>query len=59
MSDALETVDSTEPVRPTATMPPLRQCGRCRLFFPVDAGTPPEGRRDWWTCPTCHDALFA
>lgn len=31
-----------------------RQCARCRLHFPVEAGTHPmELPSGWWVCPTC------
>ncbi len=36
-----------------------RQCARCRLHFPVEAGTHPmELPSGWWVCPTCADALL-
>jgi hypothetical protein len=37
---------------------PTRQCGRCRLHFPIPADTHPMELRDWWTCPTCSEALL-
>lgn len=37
---------------------PTRQCGRCRLHFPVPADTHPMELRDWWTCSNCSEALL-
>ncbi|HWL43474.1 MAG TPA: hypothetical protein VNQ73_11065 [Ilumatobacter sp.] len=37
---------------------PLRQCGRCRLYFPVPPGTDPSEVGDWWVCPNCAQALL-
>jgi len=35
-----------------------RQCGRCRLRFPIPADTHPMELRDWWACPDCVDSLL-
>jgi len=45
---------------PTAPTPPagaLRQCSRCRLFFPAEPGLSDIDRRGWWTCTGCHAAI--
>jgi hypothetical protein len=46
---------------PTTTAEPVapRQCGRCRQSFPGDPTLHPVAQAEWWTCPTCHDALFS
>jgi hypothetical protein len=41
-----------------APVAPLRQCGRCRLHFPVAVGTDPATLSDWWACRACHEKLF-
>jgi hypothetical protein len=35
-----------------------RQCGRCQLTFPGDAGSHPTAQLGWWLCPPCKDALI-
>jgi hypothetical protein len=35
----------------------LRQCGRCRLHFPILPGTDPAELTDWWLCAACHESL--
>lgn len=48
---------STAPgVAPETT--PTRQCGRCRLHFPIDADTHPMELGDWWACPACLQSLL-
>ena len=37
---------------------PLRQCGRCRLYFDGDPELPPDVRPDWWACPPCREVLL-
>ncbi len=37
---------------------PGQQCGRCRQWFPADAGPDGGAAGDWWACPPCHEALF-
>jgi hypothetical protein len=41
---------------PTFTQPippPLRQCGRCRLFFPTSGDLHHAELREWWACGEC------
>lgn len=45
--------DPTPFVRPTP--PPLRQCTRCRLHFPMSVAAPPAGAHDPWSCAGCSD----
>jgi hypothetical protein len=33
-----------------------RQCGRCRLHFPLDVSLSPQPK--WWACSTCRLKLF-
>lgn len=42
----------------TSAVAPLRQCGRCRLFFPAEPGTPLRALQDWWACTGCRAALI-
>ena len=34
-----------------------RQCGRCQLMFPADAGLHPSAQVGWWLCPPCRESL--
>jgi hypothetical protein len=43
-------------VQEVGAAPDTRQCGRCREWFAVAAGT--GDRPKWWSCPTCHLRLF-
>ena len=36
----------------------LRQCGRCRLHFPVPADIHPSELAGWWACPACSAAII-
>jgi hypothetical protein len=48
--------DSTDVTGTSA--PVMRQCGRCRQFFPADPGLHPSAVNDWWSCPACHEAII-
>lgn len=37
---------------------PVRQCGRCRQYFPADPLSDPTVLQDWWLCEPCHNSLF-
>ena len=37
---------------------PTRQCGRCRVHFPVEADAHPMELLDWWVCSNCAAALL-
>jgi hypothetical protein len=39
-------------------VPALRMCGRCRKRPSADPALYPKARREWWLCPSCHEALF-
>jgi hypothetical protein len=58
----LEPDDSTEPCwrcdELAATLPPARQCGRCRGTFPGDPTLPRGVELGWWACPPCHALLL-
>ena len=43
---------STQP-----TPPPLRQCGRCRLFFPAPSDLSRAELAGWWLCNGCTARL--
>jgi hypothetical protein len=47
--------DATTTIADRATS---RQCGRCRLRFPIPADTHPMELRDWWLCPNCVAVLL-
>ena len=50
---------STVPVPvPDDEHPASRQCGRCRTYFAVAAGTHPFELRGWWACEACAGALL-
>lgn len=36
----------------------MRQCGRCRRFFPFEDTEEPSSKLKWWLCPPCHEALL-
>lgn len=41
---------------PTSTQPnqpPLRQCGRCRLFVPASGELHAAELKEWWACDDC------
>jgi hypothetical protein len=57
MNDTGNTIDPATAAAPD-DMAPTRQCGRCRLRFPVPTGTDPMELRDWWACPNCSEALL-
>jgi hypothetical protein len=52
MTTAEEVHPSVDDGEPT----PMRQCGRCRAFFPFDNTTSPGPK--WWLCPPCHKVLL-
>jgi hypothetical protein len=59
MTDAANPIDTptgTEHIPDDETR--TRQCGRCRLRFPIPADTHPMELRDWWTCPNCSETLL-
>jgi len=62
MTDTTETTttddDDAAATRDGTGHPPTRQCGRCRLHFPIAAETHPMELRDWWACSSCEDALI-
>jgi hypothetical protein len=37
---------------------PMRQCGRCRRFFPRDGAVDPDATPKWWLCAPCHETLL-
>lgn len=44
----------TDPITFTQRIPPpLRQCGRCRLFFPTPGDLNPAEMKEWWACDEC------
>ena len=49
--------DDTRCDDPTDDLVPSRQCGRCRLRFPISADTHPWELNDWWLCLECRHAL--
>jgi hypothetical protein len=42
----------------TTPSPELRQCGRCRHFFPGDLAFEVDPVPKWWLCPACRTAFF-
>lgn len=38
--------------------PPLRQCGRCRLFFPTSGDLHPAELRELWACADCATRII-
>lgn len=38
--------------------PPVRQCGRCRLFFPTSGDLHPAELKEWWACRDCTAAII-
>ena len=59
MTNAADTTDTTTNPEPNPDdVAPTRQCGRCRLRFPIPADTQPMELRDWWACPHCSEALL-
>ena len=50
-NSAMRTAAEVEP-------PVCRVCGRCRKRPSADPALYPKARREWWLCPSCHDALF-
>jgi hypothetical protein len=49
-SDGIESAGTSAPA--------MRQCGRCRQFFPADPGLHASAVNDWWSCPACHEAII-
>ncbi len=49
----------TEPTTFTQPTPPqLRQCGRCRLFFPRPGeDLHPAEMKEWWACDECASEI--
>jgi hypothetical protein len=59
MTDTADTIDTTTSAgRTPDDVAPTRQCGRCRLRFPIPADTHPMELRDWWACPNCSETLL-
>jgi hypothetical protein len=59
MTDTANTIaTATASERTPDDMTPTRQCGRCRLRFPIPADTDPMELRDWWACPNCSTTLL-
>ncbi len=48
--------DSTVTSQPIP--PALRQCGRCRLFFPTGEGFHPAELKEWWACDDCSTRII-
>ena len=58
MTDTADTIDTAvDAERAPGGATRTRQCGRCRLTFPVPADTHPMELSDWWACPTCVETL--
>lgn len=36
----------------------LRQCGRCRLYFPAAGDLHPAELKEWWSCADCSTAII-
>ena len=59
MTDTADTIATTTSAQRTLDdVAPTRQCGRCRLHFPIPAGTHPMELSDWWACTSCSEALL-
>jgi hypothetical protein len=37
--------------------PPLRRCGRCRLFFPTHGDLHAAELKEWWACDDCSTQI--
>lgn len=48
--------DSATTRRPNP--PPLRQCGRCRLYFPAADDIHPAELKQWWACDDCSTRII-
>ena len=49
---------SASDASPQPSPPSLRQCGRCRLFFPAVADLHPAERKEWWACNDCKASII-
>ena len=59
MNDPANANDTATDVERTLDdVTPTRQCGRCRLRFPIPADTDSMELRDWWVCPNCSETLL-
>ena len=48
-----ESTTFTQPIPP-----PLRQCGRCRLFFPTTGDLHSAELKEWWACDDCTTQII-
>jgi hypothetical protein len=57
MTDTANTTGTTTSAERTPDdMAPTRQCGRCRLRFPIPADPHSIELRGSWACPNCSEA---